>query len=246
MSSTSSVSYMRYEVLRTFRDRRFLLFSVGFPLILFLAIGSTNRHTKLGGVAFPLYFMAGMTSWGSMLGVISAGSRISLERQVGWTRQLRITPLGQGVYLSAKVVCGYLTALLTMLAVYVAGALVGVRLGAGNWLLMTALILVGLVPFALLGIMFGHLLNPTSLGPAVGGLSALFAVFGGAWGPIASGGVFLDAVKYLPSYWLVQSGKVALGGQTWPAQAWLVIAVWSIVAGRLAVLAYRRDTVRVT
>jgi ABC-2 type transport system permease protein len=181
-----------------------------------------------------------------MLGIISAGSRISVERKIGWTRQLRITPLKTSSYFSAKVVCGYLTALLTMVLLYSAGSAFGVRLTAGEWATMVGLVLVGLIPFALLGIMFGHLLKPDSLGPAVGGLTALFAVFGGAWGPIATGGAFLAVVKFMPSYWLVQSGKVALGGGSWPAQGWLVVIAWSLVVAWLATLAYRRDGARVT
>jgi ABC-2 type transport system permease protein len=238
-------TYLRYEVIRTFRNRRFLFFSLAFPLIIFLVIASTNRHAKLGGIGFPLYFMAGMASWGAMLGIISSGSRIALERQVGWTRQLRITPLRTRDYFQAKILCGYLTALLTLVILYAAGSALGVRLGAGQWATMTGLIFIGLIPFAVIGVMFGHLLRPDSLGPAVGGLTALLAVFGGAWGPIATGGAFLDVVKCIPSYWLVQSGKIALGGSSWPAQAWIVIAAWTLVASRLAVLSYRRDTNRV-
>ena len=47
----------------------------------------------------------------------------------------------------------------------------------------------------------------------------LFALFGGAWGPLATSGVFLTIVKCLPSYWLVQAGKSALGGSGWPPRS---------------------------
>ena len=53
-------TYLRYEVLRTFRNRRFLIFSLGFPLLLFLLIGGTNRKAHLDGISFPLYYMKGM------------------------------------------------------------------------------------------------------------------------------------------------------------------------------------------
>jgi ABC-2 type transport system permease protein len=39
---------------------------------------------------------------------------------------------------------------------------------------MTGLILVGLVPFAGLGIVMGHRLTSDSIGPAMGGTTALF------------------------------------------------------------------------
>lgn len=240
-------TYLRYEVLRTFRNRRFLLFSLGFPLVLFLVIAGANRSRSIDGIAFPLYYMTGMVAWGSIIAVISSGVRIAAERQVGWTRQLRITPLRTSAYFQSKIVCGYLTALLTIVVLYLAGSALSVRLGAGQWATMTVLLLVGLVPFAVLGVMLGHLLKPDSLGPAVGGITALFALVGGAWGPLSTAAMYVDIVKWIPSYWLVQSGKVALGGSGWPpVQAWIVIAAWTIVLAWLAVVVYRRDTARVS
>ena len=52
---------------------------------------------------------------------------------------------------------------------------------------MTGLILIGLLPFAALGIVFGHLLTPDSIGPAMGGATALLAILGGTWFPITGG-----------------------------------------------------------
>jgi ABC-type lipopolysaccharide export system ATPase subunit len=44
----------------------------------------------------------------------------------------------------------------------------------------------------------------------------------------------------------VQAGRSALGGgNAWPGEAWIVLAVWSIVSARLAARVYRRDTARV-
>ena len=239
-------TYLRYELLRTFRNRRFMIFSLAFPTILLLLIGSSNRHASLDGISFPLYFMTGMASWGAMVAMISSGARISSERQVGWTRQLRITPLSTSGYFIAKIVCGYALSLLSLAVIYLAGTSLGVHLEAQQWATMTLLILIGLIPFAVIGIMFGHLLKPDTIGPAVGGLTALFAVLGGAWGPISKSATFTDIVKGIPSYWLVQAGKSSLSPSGWwPPEAWFVIAVWSVAAGGLAVFVYRRDTLRI-
>ncbi len=72
---------------------------------------------------------------------------------------------------------------------------------------MTGLILVGLIPFAVMGILLGHLLTVDSIGPAMGGITALLALFGGVWFPISSGGALHDIAQALPSYWLVQAGQ---------------------------------------
>lgn len=242
----SDRTYLRYEVVRTFRNRRFFLFSLAFPLVIFLAVGGANRHRTIEGISFDLYYMTGMVAWGSMIAIISSGARIATERQLGWTRQVRITPMRTSTYFEAKVLAGYLMALVTIIVLYLGGSALGVRLDARQWAVMTLLVLAGLVPFALLGIMAGHLLKPDSLGPAIGGVTALFALVSGAWGPLSTGRYYVDVVKCIPSYWLVQSGRVAFGGSGWPpAEAWVVIAAWSLALARLSVLAYRRDTVRV-
>jgi ABC-2 type transport system permease protein len=48
----------------------------------------------------------------------------------------------------------------------------------------------------------------------------------------------------LPSYWLVQASRVAIGGESWGLRGWIVIAFWSVVLGALAARAYQRDTNR--
>jgi hypothetical protein len=61
---------------------------------------------------------------------------------------------------------------------------------------------------------------------------------------LATSGPMFDVIKGLPSYWLVQAGKTALGGGGWPAEAWIVVAVWTIVLIPVAALAYRRSASR--
>lgn len=239
-------TYLRFEILRTLRNRRFLIFSLIFPLILFLAIAGPNKNVVVQGISFPLYYMTGMAAWGSMNAVISSGARIAAERQVGWTRQLRVTPLTPRAYIGAKVVCGYMMALFSIVVLAVAGTAVGVHLDVVQWLTLLGLLLVGLIPFAIMGIMLGHLVTVDTLGPTIGGLTSLLALLGGAFGPLITSGVLFTIVKCVPSYWLVQAGKSALGsGNPWPAEAWIVIAVWSVILARFAVRAFQRDTARV-
>ncbi len=239
--------YLRYELLRTLRNRRFFFLSLGFPLVFYFVIAGPQRNVSnfaSTGISAPLYYMVGLAAFGTMSAMLSCGARIASERQVGWNRQLRITPLPPRVYFRAKVLTGYMMALLSLLALYLAGTSLGVSLPADEWLKMTGLIVVALVPFAALGILIGHLLTPESVGPAMGGGISLLAFLGGTWFPIPSG--FLhDLGQYLPSYWLVQASHVALGGRVWPAMAWAVVIGWTAILSILAARAYRRDTGRV-
>ena len=239
--------YLLFELKRTFRNRRFFLFSLGFPLVLYFLIAGPNRNeTNLGhsGLSAPLYFMVGLAAFGTMNAMLAAGARIAGERAVGWNRQLRITPLTTRTYFRAKVATGYVMAGLTLVALYTSGVILGVSMSGNDWLRMTGLILVGLLPFAGLGIVFGHLLTPDSIGPVMGGTTALLALLGGTWFPL-SGAVMTHVGEALPSYWLVQAGHVGLGGSGWTRTGWLVMVAWTVGAAATARWAYRRDTKRV-
>jgi ABC-2 type transport system permease protein len=244
----SALAYTRFELLRTLRNRRFFILSLGFPVVLYFLIVSPQRHNHSvagTGISAPLYFMVGMVSFGTMSGMLSAGARIAAERAVGWNRQLRISPLSTRAYLRAKVLTAYMMALLTIAVLYICGAALGVSLPAGEWLHMTVLILICLIPFAALGIAVGHMLTPDSIGPAVGGGVALLAFLGGTWFPIPTSGFLHDVGQLLPSYWLVQASRVVLTGHAWPVKAWIVLAAWTVIFALLARRAYRHDTGRV-
>jgi ABC-2 type transport system permease protein len=242
----NSLSYTRAELSRTFRNRRFFVFSVGFPLILYLLVAAPNQreHDLAGsGISPPLYLMVGLATIGTMNAVLGMGGRIAIERTVGWTRHLRATPLRPRSYIGTKVVIGYLSALLTIVVMYSAGISLGVSLPLWDWLGMTALLLVGLLPFAALGVLIGHTVGVDAIGPAIGGTSALLGFLGGAWFPLGTGFMH-DVAQGLPSYWLVHSSAVSLGGGGWSALGWLVVTGWSVLLAAGAVRAYRRDTQR--
>jgi ABC-2 type transport system permease protein len=241
------LAYTRFELLRLVRNTRFMLLSLGFPLGLYLLMAGNTRDVRdLGGsgIPAPLYYMIGLAGFGMIAAMLTSGMRIAPERALGWTRQLRLTPLTARSYLRSKLVTGYVMALLTLALLYGAGTALGVRLPATAWLQMTALVLIGSIPFAALGIVLGHTLSVDAIGPAIGGLTSVLAFVSGTWFPLGDGAL-ADVARYLPSYWLVQASRVATSGAVWPAQGWIVIAAWTAAAIALARYAYHRDTHRI-
>ena len=241
----SNVTHLRYEIVRTLRNRTVLAVTLALPLVLFYAVAWGQRHATFDGVSFPLYFMTGMAVYGAMFGAVSPGARVARDRSGGWFRQLRITPLRARTDVAAKVLTAYLVTLPSLALLYLAGASLGVRLDGAQWLEMTGLLLAGLTPFVALGIAGGYLMPTDALTPVIGGVVVLFALVGGVYGfQLATSGPMFEVMKAVPSYWLVQAGKTALGGGTWPAQGWIVIAAWTAALIPVAALAYRRAAVR--
>jgi ABC-2 type transport system permease protein len=245
-----NTTYARYELLRLVRNKRFFIFSLGFPLALYLTIAGANKNTDIDlgtfHLKFPLYYMVSMASYGAMIAAVAGGARIAAERSVGWNRQLRLTPLRPRVYFRTKVLTSYLMALVSIAILYISGIAYGVRIdSAARWVGMTGLLLLGLAPFIALGILAGHLLTVDSIGPALGGSSAFFGFLGGQWFPLPKDGALHYIGEAVPSYWLTQASHVGIGGDAWGGIGWLVIVAWTVVAGGAAVWAYRRDTGRV-
>ena len=245
-----NVVYTRYELLRLVRNKRSFIFSLVFPLALFLVIGGSNKNQSLDlgtvTIKFPTYYMVSMAGYGAMIASISGGARIATERSVGWNRQLRLTPLSVRSYFTTKVITAYAMALTSIALLYAAGIVYGVRISPfSRWIEMTGLLLVGILPFVAMGILVGHLLTTDSMGPAVGGGSAFFGFLGGQWFPLPEHGALHIIGQGIRSYWLTQASHVGIGAPGWGSKGGVVVAIWSIAMGGLAGWAYRRDTKRV-
>ncbi|WP_375493307.1 ABC transporter permease [uncultured Jatrophihabitans sp.] len=243
-----NATYTRYELLRLIRNRQSFVFSLVIPLVVFYAIagsGGANK-TVVDGITFGRFYFAGMLALGTIASVFAGGARIAVERQVGWNRQLRLTPLPAGTYIRTKVLTSYFLAILVMLLLTLAALSLGVHLPFAQWAKTVGLVVVALIPFAALGIALGHLISADALGPVIGIGVSFFAILGGAYFPIGGDHGFMhDFVRAIPSFWLVQAGKNGIGGQSWTALAWLVVAAWAVAAGAFAAWAYRRDTRKV-
>src|SRR3954453_14771974 len=140
----TSGTYTRYELVRAFRNRRFFVFSIGFPVVMYFLLAGPNDSAKFtamtGGITAPLFYMVGLLSFGGMIAALGSGARIATERSVGWNRHLRLTPLTPRQYFRTKVLTGYLMVLSSMALLYLAGISLGVRLPLADWLEMTVLV----------------------------------------------------------------------------------------------------------
>lgn len=244
-----NVTYFKFELIRLLRNRRFFFFSLAFPLLLFLVFGGSNKNATadLGGftVKYIVFYCVAMAGYGAMMASMAGGARIAAERTVGWNRQLRLTPLKPSQYFIAKVLTAYLMAIISIVVLYAAGLVLGVKIhSAADWLAMTGLILLCLVPFIGLGIYLGHVLTTDTMGPVLGGGVALLAFVGGMFAPLPDHGFLHQISQLVPSYWLTQATRVGIGGSVWGAKGWAVLAVWTVATIGLATNAYRRDTAR--
>src|SRR4051794_9656342 len=97
-------TYLRLEMRRLLRNRRTVIFTLVMPAAFFLAFGggSDYQHQSAGVGNVTAYVMVSMAAYGAMLACTSGGASVSVERAVGWSRQLRLTPLRPLAYVGMK------------------------------------------------------------------------------------------------------------------------------------------------
>jgi hypothetical protein len=63
------LAYLRLEVRRSLRNRRYLVFTIAFPVMLYVlytAILPAAGNEQIDGLAWPLYFLVSMAAYGAM------------------------------------------------------------------------------------------------------------------------------------------------------------------------------------
>jgi ABC-2 type transport system permease protein len=222
-----------------------------------LAAILATRHTHVPGTHFSL----GTTMLVSMLGmgigvngVATMGQLLTVEREDGTLLRAKAIPHGMLGYLIGKVVniSGHVA--FSVLTTLVFGALLlkGLALGnPGNWLMVIALLVLGLLATLPLGAVFGSLLpNAGRAGLMVLlviGLSAISGIFY----PITHLPVFLQWIGQLfPMYWLGLGMRAALLpnamaaveiGHSWRHLATFgVLSAWAVAGLVLAPVLLRR------
>ncbi len=234
---------------RLLRSWKFLVITVGFPVMFYmLFLGDQSAGTVVDGtVPWRVYLMVTMCSFGALVaGLTAGGARLSAERSSGWARQLRVTPVPAWSYVVTKVTASMLVILPVMVLVDVVGALFGgVELSMANWLGLTAVLWVSALPFALLGVLIGFMVNAETAFPVVIALMFVLGYFGGLFDPLENMPTALQtAARALPSYHNASLGFAFLDGHGLGPEHWLVLGSYAVALSVAIMLRHRVEDSR--
>jgi ABC-2 type transport system permease protein len=241
--------YLSLELRRSLRDRRYLLLVVGWPVAAYLLFSTVfgAAANRSEGLPPTIEIMVAMATFGAMGGVlIASGPRLAMDRQIGWLRQLRLTPLSPARILAVRLITAMLLSLPAIGFTFITAAVVkDVSLPLWEWPVLAVLIAAGCLPFAALGIVIGSVTD----GDGAQGLTMVvylvLAALGGLWMPYSILPAPLqDVAKTLPSYHLAQLGwHVARGAAPAFGDA-LVLLAWFAGAALVALAVSRRLSLR--
>lgn len=254
------LTQVRSEVLRYRRVPEYFIGVVILPIVLFAMFGLPNSGEVLpdGATIVAMMFVSF-----SLYGVVSQalfsfGAELAQERQKGWMRRLRATPMPMSVYFTGKLALN-----LVFTAVIVAGmALLAAQLGQADFdpvrLAATfGVLLAGTVAFSPMGAAIAYWARPKAVSTIVNLVFLPLSFLSGFFFSLQNlPQVLQDIAPWLPTFhlgqlawWAMAPSEVdrELFGITEAANLPLNVAVvagWFVLCSLLTVWGYRRELQR--
>ena len=237
---------LKIELRRMLRNRRTLIFTMVFPAALFLSFGSSKDWDEsVGHGNVAAYIMVSMALYGAALTAASAGTQVALERALGWSRQLRLTPLNPAAYIVMKALLALVLGAVAIAVVNLVGYLQGKPdMPVDVWVACALLTLVCTLVFAALGLFVGYLVPGENAMQILGPGLALLSFLGNVFIPIDEGTLVYAIAQWTPMYGVAEISRYPLTGDlSWIAVVNAVLWLTVFVGG--AAWRMSRDTARV-
>ncbi len=236
---TNTLALARAEVMRLRRNKRYAIFTIAIPVLIYLVIAPSVKGAHAFGVNYAAYEMVALASLGAFSGALTGNAqRIAQERKDGWVRQLRLTSLPANAYVVGKIAASMAVTIPSVIIVLLLGRFYGgVHLELWKWFAIFGVIWIGALTFTALAIAIGYRYAPDTVQPVAMIIYFTLSIFGGLW--FAIGGALAKIGKYLPTFQMTRIGTDVIAGQSVPAFAFIVIGAWFAVFLALAVISVR-------
>jgi ABC-2 type transport system permease protein len=227
------------ETKLTLRRGESLIVTLGIPVGILVFFGNVDLVDT--GYREPLDFLVpGVLALAVMsTAMVSLGIATGFERRYGVLKRLGSTPLGRSGLLTAKTLTVVVVEVIQALIIVVAGVLLGWSPGGGI-LEAIAVMMIGTVAFAGLGLlMAGTLRAEATLAVANGGY-LLLLVLGGMAYPLTKLPLALqDVARVLPAAPLAECLRGALTGAGIPGARLSILIGWAVITPLLAARSFR-------
>ena len=234
-----ALAHARAETMTMARYPAYAVPTVAFPGILMLLVGSRFERGE------PERMLAGFAAMALLtVTFFQFGVGIATARTTPWETYLRTLPASATTRLAGRVISALVFSLATVGVVAVVGiAVYGARMSAAGFAALGVALLIGCVPFALLGVACGYWLPPRAALPIANIAFLPLAVGGALWArPTGLPHEADVASQTLPTRsWMEILDSVTTGDQPLPLHHVAALVGWSAVFFTAAWLGYRRD-----
>ncbi|WP_205859125.1 ABC transporter permease [Pleionea sediminis] len=196
----------RNEILKTFRMPAFVIPSLIFPVMFYVFFGVLFNQSGADG-NMSHYLIATYGVFGIMgPALFSFGVGVAVEKDQGWFAVKRCSPMPISAYFISRILTSMIFGLIIVLELFIIGAVFGdVVLTRSQWILTLVSLLLGTLPFCVLGLWIGLTIKGQAA-PAIVNLIYLpMAFLSGLWIPLGVFPEFMQNVAWIfPAFHLSQ------------------------------------------
>ncbi|MDQ2681223.1 MAG: ABC transporter permease [Candidatus Eremiobacteraeota bacterium] len=235
----------KIEFLRLFRIPAFSATSLALPIMFYAFFGLPESHQAFMNTTAGRYLLASFGAYAVLTIVLfSFGASVATERGTGATRLMRAAPLRPLAYFFGKIIAsmGFGAIALSLLVLF-AAVTGGAHLPITMYLTMLVRLLLGSIPFTILGFAIGYLCTLNSAIAVLNLIILPLSFASGLFVPLKELPRFVQIIApYLPTY---HFGQLAWGSVGAAQESWLSAALWLVAYGALflviAIRAYGHD-----
>lgn len=223
------------------REPTALFFSIVMPVGFFVLFVSLFGDYGDQAVPNGTRMLATFGTFGVLsVTLMNPGIGVSQDRELGWLRAKQVSAVPIRLTLAAKVTAALPYAVGVLFAMGVAAALTGtLEASVTDLARLVAVLLVGSLPFALLGLAIGLQARANATAAILNAILLPSAVLSGLWMPLEIlPGFIQDIAPFLPTYHLAQLALGQLESAAVAGHA-LVLLGTAAVTAALAAVSYR-------
>ena len=252
----ASLARSRVELRTFFRNWLSLIFNMALPVLMMLVFGAVfNQKIPGTDVDYRLLFISGMIGVGVMSTTFqSLALSVTSDRDEGIIRRLAASPMPRIAYFVGITVKALITTVFEVIILMLLGmVLYGLPMpsDAVRWLTLVWVVLLGVSSCSLLGIAYTALIPNSRAAPGATAPPFMILQFvSGVFFPLAMIPAVLAYVGYaFPLLWMAKGLRFVFLpdflASSEPSGSWdlglvaIVLIAWTVVAGVLAVFAFR-------
>ena len=227
------------EFLRLLREPAFCAPVIAFPAMFYLLFAVVLNKGSAGAAE---YLLATYGVFGVMgAAMFGFGVTVATDRESGLLRYRRALPQPPGAQLLAKTLMAMgFAAIISLVLAVLAATLAGVSLAPAQWALLMLVNVLGVLPFAAIGMFFGSLLGANAAPAVLNVLYLPMAFLSGLWLPLSMlPDVMARIAPLWPAYHHAQLALKVVGHDN-GGSAWLHLLALAIVSVVFFALAQRR------
>ncbi|RTE86610.1 MULTISPECIES: ABC transporter permease [Gammaproteobacteria] len=227
-----------YDLLSLWRTPAFFLPAILFPVVFYVFFGivfnMSSGHAEYMLVSYACFGMMGPS-------MFNYATAVASDRAHGWLTLKRTSPMPLSAYIVAKFFSSLVFAACIALILFVVSAVfANVQLWPWQWVSLFIILLLGTLPFALIGLLLGLCLSDKAAPALVNLIYLPMAFLSGLWMPISILPDFVGTIaQWLPAYHYSQLAHAVIGTDQGQSLLLHVTYLVAFSAAMLAVVAWR-------